>query len=430
MEYNPKIKIEKNTEKIELIIKNGKNMNKSEVKSNKVKNFFNMIENKIIKRNNNSNPKENFEQKNKKERNPGIDLVRLISMFNIVINHYLFNGEIFKTFPRYERFFSCFHNFTDFNNNAFILISGIIGYKTSKYSNLIYLWLTVLFYSVGISKFYRYKKKIYRTNEEIYQEYYPMIYRRYWFFTSYFGMYLFLPVINKGIVYLTKYELRLVVMTTLFIFIFWRFNKNPDKNVFQMHNGFSMIWFLTLYLTGAYIGKYRVDYCGIKKYLYCFICLFTYFLVSYLFFKVAHNELPIVIGNKKIELPIAIRRTLGENFDSFSKVIQCIAVCCFFMQIKYNKYLAKIICFFGPLIFSVYLIHNNDLVVVHVLRHIFDNTPMDSNFNSLINLLLLKSIKIFILSLIIDYLRHLLFTILRIKKILIFVETKLKEILS
>ena len=68
-----------------------------------------------------------------------------------------------------------------------------------------------------------------------------MIYRRYWFFTSYFGMYLFLPVINKGIVYLTKYELRLVVMTTLFIFRFWRFNKNPDKDVFQMHNGFSMV---------------------------------------------------------------------------------------------------------------------------------------------------------------------------------------------
>ena len=114
MEYNPKIKIEKNTEKIELIIKNGKNMNKSEVKSNKVKNFFNMIENKIIKRNNNSNPKENFEQKNKKERNPGIDLVRLISMFNIVINHYLFNGKIL------------FQNMKDFSLVFIILLILII----------------------------------------------------------------------------------------------------------------------------------------------------------------------------------------------------------------------------------------------------------------------------------------------------------------
>ena len=210
-----------------------------------------------------------------------------------------------------------------------------------------------------------------------YQEYYPMIYVRYWFFTSYFGMYLFLPVINKGIVSLSKYELRLVVLTTLFIFIFWRFYKNPGQDMFHMNSGFSMVWFLSLYLTGVYIEKYRVDYSGIKKYLYCFACLFSYFIVSYLFFKVYHNELPIIIGNIKIELPIFVIRTLGENYHSFSKVIQSVAVCCFFMQINYNKYLAKIVCFIGPLIFSVYLIHNNSLVAGHVLRHIFDNAPMD-----------------------------------------------------
>ena len=36
------------------------------------------------------------------------------------------------------------------------------------------------------------------------QEYCPVIFNRYWYFTTYFGMYLFLPVINKGIENLTK----------------------------------------------------------------------------------------------------------------------------------------------------------------------------------------------------------------------------------
>ena len=281
MEMNSKMKLKSYSEEKQLIINNNRIKNKEKTKSNKIRNLLNKtrskIKNKIIKYDNSFNNKENSDQNIKKIRNPGVDFVRLISMFNIVINHCLFNGEVFKRFPRYARYFSCFHNFTDYNNNVFILISGIVGYKTSKYSNLIYLWLTVVFYSVGIRKYYIYLKKINNTNEEMYKEYYPMIYVKYWYFTSYFGMYLFLPVINKGIVSLSKYELRLVVLTTLFIFVFWRFYKNPDQDMFLMNRGFSMVWFLSLYLTGAYIGKYRLNYSGIKKYLYCFICLFSYF---------------------------------------------------------------------------------------------------------------------------------------------------------
>ena len=139
--------------------------------------------------------KENDNKISKKIRNPGIDFARIISMFNIVLNHYIRNGFVFDHFPQYERQLSLLKSFTDWNNNAFILISGIVGYKTNKYSNLIYLWLTVFFYSVGIHKFYEYFKKNSIIKENIIYEYYPMIFKRYWFFTTYFGMYLFLPII-------------------------------------------------------------------------------------------------------------------------------------------------------------------------------------------------------------------------------------------
>ena len=36
---------------------------------------------------------------------------------------------------------------------------------------------------------------------ELNKDYYPMIFNRYWYFTAYFGMYLILPVINKGIAF-------------------------------------------------------------------------------------------------------------------------------------------------------------------------------------------------------------------------------------
>ena len=147
------------------------------------------------------------------------------------------------------------------------------------------MWLTVFFYTVGIDKYFLHFRKISIPKGELYKDYNPMIFNRYWYFSSYFGMYLFLPVINKGIASLTRYELRLVVLTTLGIFIFWREYKNKDEDLFHFHNGFSMIWQLTFYLTGAYIGKYRVDYKGIIKYIYCFTCLIIYFLFLIYFLK-------------------------------------------------------------------------------------------------------------------------------------------------
>ena len=56
-------------------------------------------------------------------------------------------------------------------------------------------------------------------------------------------MYLFLPVINKGVEYLSKIELKLVVMSTIGIFIFWRDFKNPKIDVFYLHSGNSVLCF-------------------------------------------------------------------------------------------------------------------------------------------------------------------------------------------
>ena len=100
------------------------------------------------------------------------------------------------------------------------------------------------------------------------------------------------------------------------------------------------------------------------------------------------------------------------------------------MQINYNKYLAKIICFFGPLIFGIYLIHFNNFVDKEYVRNFFHNQPKDLSLNSVLWLILGKTFKLCMACLIINFFRHLLFTILRIKKISFFIESKVKEKLS
>ena len=396
-------------------------------KKGKSKNKITMTNNMISFKNKKNNNKDN---KIKKARNPGVDLLRIIAMYNIVLNHSMFHGHGPSHFPKYKRNFFFIHSFTDWHNDAFMLISGIVGFKTNKYSNLLYLWLTVFFYSVGIHKYILLFKKGFIINEEMYKEYYPIIFRRYGYFTSYFGMYLFLPVLNKGVEFLSKFEFQLVIISTLGILIFLKEYKNEEEDVFFMKGGGSILWYITFYLTGAFIGKYRAIYFGFKKYIFCFIYLLIYSFFSYLFFKVSQNELPLRIYNYKLDFPLDIKRMINPKFNAPVKIIQSITISLFCLQIHYNKYISKIICFIGPLIFGIFLVHDNNLIRHNVIRHLFANQPRNLSWDSVLSFLLLKDVKIFIIGIVIDYLRYLLFELIRLKKIFIFIETKLKEKLS
>ena len=126
-----------------------------------------------------------------KKRNPGVDLVRVIAMLGIVLNHIIYFGGAIRKYNKYEKQLSILLILFSWHNNGFGLISGIIGYKTCKYSNLLYLWFCVFFYSVSIHYYFkrlRYNPKI---NNKISIEFFPVIYNRYWYFSKYFGMYLF-----------------------------------------------------------------------------------------------------------------------------------------------------------------------------------------------------------------------------------------------
>ena len=238
-------------------------------------------------------------------------------------------------------------------------------------------------------------------------------------------MYLFLPVLNKGIQYLPKCELRFVIISTFVIFIFWKDYKNPYDDVFILKTGNSVLWFLILFLTGAYIGKYRINYFGIKKYIYCSTCLFIFYFFSYLSFKSYNQELFLEIGKSKLYFPKSIKLMLNDNHNSSIKILQSLTVCLFFLQINYHKYITKIICFIGPLVFGIYLVHEHNLIRENVIKHIFDNQK--NNLNEIISLLIGRTLRIFIFSIIIDYFRYLLFNLLRLKKLLMFLEIKMKE---
>ena len=91
-----------------------------------------------------------IKKQKQKERNAGVDLCRIIGMIDIIVFHIIIGGYLRLKYQRYEKKFKFMEIMTQWHNSNFGIISGIVGFKTNKYSNLLYLYLYVLFYSLTI----------------------------------------------------------------------------------------------------------------------------------------------------------------------------------------------------------------------------------------------------------------------------------------
>lgn len=257
----------------------------------------------------------NYDEKKRKIRNPGIDLIRILAMYAIIIHHILVFPKIIDQYNKFKELFlikiACF-----WHVSGFALISGYIGYKTSKYSNILYLWICTLFYALNITYFF--------TKQLQFQDFFPVNFHKYWYFTKYFGMYLFLPLINKGIVNLTNSELRIVDISLIMAFVVFKDMINPNEDIYLMNEGKSVIWFIIYYLTGAYFGIFKKEYNGIKKIFLIIICILIFSFSTYICFYFS----------QKRESIICLKNFFSLRISSFPMILQSISITSLLTHIK------------------------------------------------------------------------------------------------
>ena len=388
--------------------------------------------NKLISKNidNKDNIKTEFLLKPNRIRNPGIDLGRILAMLAIIIQHIFTHGKGRQKYGHYKKANFLFNSLY-LNISTFIFISGYVGYKTTKYSNLLYLWLCTLFYSIGIIKYYSiYKPHIYKKQIEL-MDFFPVLTYKYWYFTTYFGMYLFLPVCNIGIENMNKSQMKIMIITLIGVYIVLKDYMIPNFDVFQMNGGYSVIWFLIFYSTGAYFGKFKENRGLIKKIVYNIIYIIIfYYTITYSCIELP--KIPIKTNNPtyKDKLFNFLKYVLVPRINSLAIILETISLILFLTNINYNKYIAKIITFIGPLTFGVYLIHEHDIIRSNIIYHILNDCSSSLPENTAIKIILIKALKIFGICAIIDYLRNILFQICQIRKICILIEKLIFKILG
>ena len=144
----------------------------------------------------------------KTKRLANIELLRIISMFFIVLVHYLGRGGVYAA----AKPLSVMYGVTTVMDaivivavNVYILISGYVLAESSfKYKRLVDIVLQVFTISVGFYAIMLLLGQITFSVSGLVYAVLPILTKQYWFLSVYVGLYILMPFINKALHALTK----------------------------------------------------------------------------------------------------------------------------------------------------------------------------------------------------------------------------------
>jgi surface polysaccharide O-acyltransferase-like enzyme len=359
------------------------------------------------------------------QRNYGIDALRSVSMFMVVVMHILSKGGIFQVVekrggitPDYlvawflELF--CFVAV-----NCFALITGYFGVRGKyRYANLATLWLRVVFYTLTITLVFQIFFPEYVTWQKWVKAFFPVSFAHYWYFTAYFILFLLIPFFNLALHKLSAKQSGALIIGLIFaLSVIQTF---PNTDVFNLKDGgHSGWWIMVMYLIGAYIGKYRVfDSWSKGKCLLIYLGASTFTFLTEIGLDLIKDDFPEGLFGTPLN-------KYFTHYCSPTVVIASVALFLFFMKLDIRSgILQKVIAFFAPLAFSVYLIHYTPLIRDNFLLE--STKPLTKLSAPVMGLAVLGiSLVIFIVCALIDELRELLFKKLRVRERLERLEDKL-----
>lgn len=301
--------------------------------------------------------------------------------------------------------------------NCYVLISGYVGiYSRYRYSNLVLLWIKVIFYTIIITAVFQCFLPETVSLEHWLNALFPVMFKQYWFFTAYFALFLFMPILNNALHKLSKKQMKIILL--IFICFFSVLNTVIYfTDAFDLNYGYSAWWMTVLYLVGGYIRKYQV-FRNIKR---------KHLIIGYMLMIIMTMgvKLLIEIGTSNA-LGHLINGNILLKYTSPTILFSSIFLLGLFSNIKIKQKYTKFVRKFTPLVFSVYLIHAHPLIWSSLLKNRFVQYATLSPCISTIYLLL-TSLIIYLICLSIDCIREVFFQKLKIKKRLDNLEIKLKR---
>lgn len=343
------------------------------------------------------------------ERNYGIDLLRILSMFFVIILHclgqggLLWNTDINSIQYKFVWFLEiCAYCAVD----IFALISGYVSYtdkpKKFKISNYINMWLQIVFFGIFITSIFDFVCPSLISKSDYVIVLFPVINNLYWYFTAYTGLFFLMPFINNGIRMCSNNTMK----KTSFVIILLFSATSILFDGFELNGGYSFIWITLIYILGATIKKCDIGN-KIKNYQIIIGILFLY-IITYLY-KIYGFEISI--------FNIKITKDALVSYTSPTVLGVAILYLLKFSQIKFNSFSKKIIAFSAPSAFTIYILNNHRLIWNHVMKNLFITLANQSVIKICISVMIFSS-SFVIISILMGKLQLLLFKKIKIKQLI------------
>lgn len=350
----------------------------------------------------------------KKQRNCGVDCLRIVAMFAIVLQHCILHSGILHE----QNILSVKYGLVDLviffcfgAVNTYLLISGYININTKyKPSRIMYLWIEVVFYNLVITIISTLILKTRVTADTILRIFTPLVHHEYWFFTRYTLLFLLMPIINMIAHKMSKkcYRIFLVVIYILFCFVAPIVKKYTDIDIFILKSGYSTVWFVAMYMTGAYFGLHFTPEKRKK------IAYLIGFVVFSLFLYLDNAFIPAFFKQYK-NTEISCTLSVYPYISPFT-VPAVVFIFMLFINMKLKNGIKRFACSVGPLTFGVYLIHDNWIIREYVVSKV--PQILARNFeNSLVIWIVLCAMLLFFVCLLIEFAVQFLFKKVGVRRI-------------
>lgn len=339
-----------------------------------------------------------------RQRNAGVDLLRIVAALYIIILHILIQGGLLGAAGpgTYQGsvcvFLTCW---TFCGVNIFGLISGYVGYREEEtpiaFKSLLSLWLEVVFYDVVLTLLTLWLRPGTAKVSSLYLMFFPILRNSHWYFTAYAALIFLIPLLNSGVRHCGNQTLLQLLMVLSFFIV-------PAASLFactHLLSGYTLCWLIFLYLAGAILKKTQL---GAK--LPPAAALAGIFLLNFISYQLSTSWEGMCFLDVWIS-PTCVRQFIFPC-HFYSAVLHLLL----FSRLRVPAAIGRWISALAPGAFAVYIINTQKHVWDGYMENHFASWAVSSPLGVFVRVIAV-SVLFVAVSLIVDYLRRQLFGLFR-----------------
>lgn len=323
-------------------------------------------------------------------RNEKIECLRVFAMLGIVIGHcflYAYDGAFNADYDIQGLMARGIASLTVISVNVLVLISGYFtfgsrGGQFLKARKLLRLYSMMLFYSALFLIIGRIQTH-FAVDTHI-SHYLPIKSDVYWFMTDYLQLMLLSPFLIRLVSSMSKGWYQLLLMILFFL--------NVVIQVRESESGFSLLWFVFMFLFAGYWKIYGLNFSKKVRIVTFLISWLGYYIISVL------------------KVPF-INWIAGTGYNNIFLFAMAVCFLSFFIDGNSEGAVASKVAKLAPYTLGVYLIHEHPVV-----REILWSTVRDCWPTLNVGIVLLVSLAVFLFCVLIDWIRQYAFKLLHIEK--------------